>query len=148
MRVRDLFSQEDLTRIEEAIASVEKSTSGEIRVHLTRLCKNQAITEARNLFGRLNMHKTKEANGVLIYVALESKKAAVWCGTGLQDAVEEGFWNEEIDKMTNSFAKQAYTQGVIDMIQDVGRVLHKRFPTQDVGDNELSNEVSIDDDEV
>ena len=148
MRVKDLFSADDLDAIQQAIAIAEEGTTGEIRVHLTRRSREVTLVAAREMFGRVNMHKTEDCNGVLIYVDVNTRDAAVWSDVGLNDRLKASFWSDEIDGLTKRFAHGEYRLGVVEMVQDVGRVLHNFFPSgESQTANQLSNEVSIDDEE-
>ena len=77
-----------------AINNAEKITSGEIRVHIQSKCKEDVLSEAKKVFHRLKMHKTKERNGVLIFIALKSKRFAILGDSGIHEKVENDFWNE------------------------------------------------------
>ena len=78
-KVEDFLTKEEELEIIEAIRVSEKSTSGEIRVHIEKETLLEAMDRATEVFNTLEMHQTKEANGVLIYVAVNSKKFAI-CG--------------------------------------------------------------------
>ncbi|MBR2145962.1 MAG: TPM domain-containing protein, partial [Muribaculaceae bacterium] len=77
MQLDSFISIPDQGRVVDAIGEAEKMTSGEIRVHLTPKCGNDVMKEAAKTFNRLKMFKTRHRNGVLIYVAFESRKFAI-----------------------------------------------------------------------
>lgn len=68
--------QSTISRFEDAIRRAEKLTSCEVRVHLDRT-RADRVSRPREVFGALGMEKTKLRNGVLVYLALESRVVAV-----------------------------------------------------------------------
>jgi uncharacterized membrane protein len=70
---RNLFTEEEIRAIESAIAKAEQQTSGEIRLFVDLRCKGEVMDRAVWVFRRLKMHRTKERNGVLFYIALNDR---------------------------------------------------------------------------
>src|SRR6476661_2322883 len=61
-----------------AIRQAEVTTSGEIRVHLEDTCPTpEPLDRAAQVFAELGMHKTAQRNGVLFYLAWQSRQFAV-----------------------------------------------------------------------
>ena len=77
MKLDSFISIPDQGRVVDAIGDAEKMTSGEIRVHLTPKCGNDVMRDAIKTFNRLKMYKTRHRNGVLIYMAFESRTFAI-----------------------------------------------------------------------
>lgn len=128
----------------DSITLAEKMTSGEIRIHLRSKCKGDPLEEGKKIFLKLKMHKTKERNGVLIFIALESKKFAIVGDKGIHEKVGENFWNETKDKMTEYFSKDQIKEGIIAGIKNIGEKLKKHFPRKLDDINELPNVISKD----
>ena len=61
------FTQQQKDAMVAAIKQAEKDTSGEIRVHIENRSKIDVLDRAADVFAHLNMHKTAQRNGVLIY---------------------------------------------------------------------------------
>ena len=125
-----------------AITLAEKMTSGEIRVHIQARCKEDALHDAKKVFHRLKMHTTRERNGVLIFIALESKKFAILGDKGIHEKVGDSFWNETLDKMIEHFKKNQINEGIIEGIKNTGEKLKTYFPRKTDDKNELPNTVS------
>ena len=86
-----LLSASDKQLLVQAIQSAEKTTSGEIRVYLeSHLNKKEALERAQHIFIKNKMHETKQRNGVLLYVALEDKKLAIYGDQGIHEKVGGG----------------------------------------------------------
>jgi uncharacterized membrane protein len=145
MRIEDHISQEQEIRVVEAIHTAESRTSGEIKVHLERFCKGDPLDRAKSLFLQLGLHQTERRNGVIIYVALDAHKAAIWGDEGLYCQTDPGFWTAEMDTMLEHFRCGDVAGGLIRAISDIGERLAELFPRQagdDENPNELSDEVS------
>ena len=142
---KDYFSEEDINRILGAIKLAEHETSGEIRVHVEKHCPvKDVLDRTAQLFGELNMHKTSQRNGVLIYIAFEHRKFAIIGDAGINKVVEKDFWDSIRDKMSESFKQSQFTSGLISGIEMVGEKLKKYFPYQKDDKNELPDEISTD----
>lgn len=87
MTAGDLLSKESKEALVRAIRTAEKNTSGEIRVHLEQVCKGDPCLRAAYVFSRLGMFRTKDRNGVLIYLALKSHKFAIIGDSGINEKV-------------------------------------------------------------
>ena len=60
---RDLFTEQEQQQIVEAIKEAELNTSGEIRVHIERNCKEDVLDHAAFMFDELGMQNTELRNG-------------------------------------------------------------------------------------
>lgn len=136
------LTQNDEEAIVEAIQRAEKNTSGEIRVHIEKETSVATLERAMEVFRSLNMSATKDRNGVLIYVAVDSKKFAIYGDEGINEKVGTDFWNSTKDIMQNHFKKGNNKQAFIDGIKEAGTQLKKHFPFQQDDTDELSNEIS------
>ena len=81
-------------------------------------------------------------NGVLIYIAVESKKLAILGDEGINTKVPEKFWDAEKELMLTHFSKGEFTKGMELAIIEVGNILKEFFPYQSHDTNELSDEIS------
>jgi uncharacterized membrane protein len=129
-------------KVLEAIASAELETSGEIRVHMDKWCKTDPLFKAKNLFEHLGMTKTKDSNGVLIYVAVKEKKFAIIGDVGIDNVVPADFWESTKDIIKGHLSKGELVSGLESGIAEVGKQLKQYFPYQRDDENELPNEIS------
>jgi uncharacterized membrane protein len=144
MPSRQFLSEQEEQQIVEAINTAEQKTSGEIRIHLEHHCKGDALDRADQVFHNLGMDETKLQNGVLIYVATEDHKAAVYAGKGIHREVEEGFWDDVLQILISHFKQEEFEQGIEEAVHKVGNKLEELFPYHQKGDlDELSNEISF-----
>ncbi len=141
-KVEDFLTQEEEQEIVAAICVAETNTSGEIRVHLETKTSVAAIHRAAEVFHELEMHKTKNANGILIYVAVQNKLFAICGDKGINDVVPPDFWNETKNIISNHFQRGKFKQGIIEGVLLTGEKLKLYFPHQDNDVNELPNTIS------
>jgi uncharacterized membrane protein len=132
----------DKNQIVEAIAQAERGTSGEIRVHVARGSKRAVMDEAKKIFQKLGMHKTKARNGVLSFVALKNHEFSILGDTGIHAVVGDDFWKTTRDRMEARFKKDDLTGGIVAGVLDAGEKLKTYFPCHPDDQNELSNSVS------
>ena len=141
--VKNFFSKEEKDAIHKAILNAELDTSGEIRVHIESKCKGDVLNRAAYLFEKLGMHKTELRNGVLIYLAVESRQFAIIGDQGINATVPENFWDNIKTKMAEHFANGDFIEGLAIGIAMTGKQLKKHFPHQVNDINELPDEISF-----
>lgn len=141
------FTDRQREAIQLAIARAELDTSGEIRVHIDKKCTEDPMERAIEVFHKLGMHETTQKNGVLIYVATSNRKLAIVGDSGINAIVPDHFWDDERDLMIYHFRKGQFTEGLVEGIKMVGEQLKAAFPYLENDQNELSNEVTFDDNE-
>ena len=141
-KVEDFLTTKEEQEIVEAIRLSEKNTSGELRVHIEKNTSIDAFDRAMEVFHSLKMEETKERNGVLIYLAVKDKTFVIYGDQGINDKVEDTFWDATRDVMVSHFKNGDFKQGLIEGINKAGEELKKYFPYNDDDSDELSNEIS------
>ena len=90
------------------------------------------------------MNETKDRNGVLIYVAIEDKKLAIYGDQAIYEKLGIEFWYSQVQDMTGHFKKTNYVTGMEQVIAAVGHALTNHFPFDRANDtNELSDEIMV-----
>ncbi|TXD52675.1 MULTISPECIES: TPM domain-containing protein [unclassified Polaribacter] len=141
-KVEAFLTKKEEEEIISAIQIAEKNTSGEIRVHIEVSSEKDHYERALEVFYLLKMETTKDANGVLIYVAVDDKKFVICGDEGINKVIPKDFWNSTKDSIQSHFKKGDFKQGIVDGILTAGKELKIHFPYQSDDINELSNEVS------
>ena len=141
-KVEDFLTAEEEQDIVEAIRVAELNTSGEIRVHIEKTCKDDATNRALDLFHTLKMDNTKLQNAVLIYLAIEDKTFVIYGDKGINNVVKNDFWDTTKNVMQSHFKQGNFKQGLIEGILNSGEQLKKYFPYSDSDLNELTNDIS------
>ncbi len=137
------FTQQEQADLKSAIKEAELNTSGEIRLHIEKELKGDPLDRAAYLFERLGMHKTIERNGILFYLAVDSKKFAILGDAGINLKVPDNFWDNIKEEMTENFKKGNFIEGLTTGIILTGEQMKKHFPYQEDDINELSDEISF-----
>lgn len=135
------FTEADKEKLRKSIRSAESHTSGEVRVYFEKSTENEPVLQrAEEAFIALNMHETKDRNGVLFYVAFEDRVFAVVGDAGIHEKVHQEFWDSTKEILAEHFAREDYVEGLSKAILEVGRQLKAYFPWEDDDKNELSDE--------
>lgn len=137
-----ILNREEDRRVVEAIKQAELNTSGEIKVHIENRCKCDVEERSLVVFDKLNLNETRLHNGVLIYLAVKDRKFAILGDKGINDVVEEGFWNDVKDLMLSHFKEGRFAEGLEQGIQRCGEKLKAYFPYQSDDINEIPDDIS------
>ena len=143
MNAVKFFSKEEKERIKSAVKEAELSTSGEIRVHIDNHCKEDVLDRAAGWFGKLEMQKTEQRNGVLFYLAVKDQKFAILGDAGINAVTPEDFWDRIREHMAEQFSQGNFAEGLREGILMAGEALKEHFPHRSDDVNELSDEISF-----
>ncbi len=144
-----LFTSEEQEQIANTIADAEKATSGEIRIAVEKHCHGSVFERATEYFAKLDMDKTAQRNGVLIYLASEDHKFAIIGDKGINNVVPEDFWETTQVAMKAHFSSGNLAEGIIAGVALAGEKLALFFPHQSGDVNELPNDILyVDQDET
>ena len=142
MRTREFLSKLEHDRIIQAIREAESKTSGEIRVLIQRgKLKSDPLVAAQRKFHRLGMHKTRERNAVLIFVAPRVHKLAVVGDNAIHEKCGDEFWQRVVERMRTHFQNEKFSDALIEAVKEVGSVLARQFPKTVRDTNELPDDV-------
>ena len=142
MRTREFLSKLEHHQIVSAIREAESRTSGEIRVFIQRgKLSADSLEIAQKKFQRLGMHKTRERNAVLIFVAPRAHKFAVVGDKAIHEKCGEQFWRHVVSRMRMHFQSEKFSRAIAEAVQEIGKVLATHFPRTSANANELSDEI-------
>ena len=142
MRTKEFLSKLEHDRIVDAIRTAESNTSAQLRVYVQRGKLNaDPLISAQKKFQRLSMHKTRERNAVLIFVAPRAHKFAVVGDKAIHEKCGEQFWQRVVDAMRAHFQKEKFSDAIVEAIQEIGKLLEVHFPRTPISSNELPNEI-------
>lgn len=143
MKPERFLTAEQQETVVTAVRLAERGTSGEIRIHIDGECEGNPIVRAEEVFVKLGMTRTERRNGVLIYLACNSRVFAIIGDKGINDIVPEGFWEEILSDMGRRFREGLYTEGLAEAAAAIGIKLQKYFPIQADDINEQPDEISF-----
>ena len=142
MRTREFLTKLEHDRIVQAIREAEMKTSGEIRVLIQRgKLKSDPLVAARRKFHRLDMHKTRERNAVLIFVAPRAHKLAVIGDKAIHEKCGDVFWQQVTENMRTHFQNEKFSHALVEAIKEIGKLLAAHFPRTRANANELPDDV-------
>ena len=111
---KKFLAAEEQGKVLAAIAQAEDRTSGEIRLHIEGKCPtDEVLDHAKELFSRLEMEKTEQRNGVLIYLATASRRFAILGDEGIDRVVPDNFWMDVKDVMASRFQEGEFGDGLV-----------------------------------
>lgn len=142
------FHKDDLKKIGQACTDAEKTTSGEIRVSILRKRnKTQKELSIKDLalqeFFNLKMDETRDKTGILIYLLLNERKFQILADEGINAKVDPNTWDQQAEILVDFFKNKKYTDGLVTLIENMGKILTEHFPIKEDDTNELSDEVVI-----
>lgn len=144
MSRRKLRKLVDEARVQQAIESAERMTSGEICVSVAPLVLGNVRRKAERAFVRLGMVATRQRNGVLFFIVPSRRTFVILGDAGIHAQVGDEFWQRVAGIVGERFRTGEFTEGLVEGIEEVGRLLAKHFPHEGERDvNELGNGVDF-----
>ena len=138
----NILNREEDRRVVEAIKQAELNTSGEIKVHIENHCRGNVEKRSLVVFNKLKLNQTQLRNGVLIYLAVRDHKFAFLGDEGINNTVEDTFWNDVRDMMAREFKQGRFAEGLERGILRCGEKLKTYFPYQTDDVNEIPDDIS------
>ncbi len=141
MRTKEFLSKLEHDCIVQAIRDGEANTSGEIRVYIQRgRLTADPLIAAQKKFQRLGMHRTKDRNAVLIFVAPRAHKFAVVGDKAIHDKCGDELWQRLVDRMQSHLRNEKFSHALVEAIEETGKALAAHFPKRSTA-NELPDDV-------
>ncbi|MEP6586887.1 MAG: TPM domain-containing protein, partial [Candidatus Udaeobacter sp.] len=92
-------------------------------------------------FHRLGMHKTRQRNAVLIFVAPRVHKLAIVGDNAIHEKCGDEFWQRVVERMRPHFQNEKFSDALVEAIKEVGSVLARHFPKTVRDTNELPDDI-------
>lgn len=143
--LRSHLAESDLDRIAETVRQAELRTSGEIRVHVVArlLPFENARRRAVRDFRRLGMDRTRDGTGVLLFLAVKTRRFEIVADRGIDAKVGRAAWEAIAAGITTCIRRDGVAAGLCHGVERIGTFLSEHFPIAEDDTNELSNEVSF-----
>lgn len=130
----------DIASVTAAVEAAERTTSAEIVVSIAPFFLGRVWAAARRAFVRLGVSRTRERNGVLVFVAPSRRQVAVLADDGALARVDPSVWPDTATRIAAAFARGEGTAGLVDGIARLARALRGPFPHQGGDVNELPDQ--------
>ncbi len=95
--------------------------------------KNAAFTA----FFTEKLYKTKDENGILIYISLFEHRAWIIADSGINDRIPQERWQDAVSIITEGIRSKKQCSALCEAVTMIGDILEKEFPIQDEDVNEL-----------
>lgn len=83
------------------------------------------------------LYKTRDANGILIFISLLERKAWVIADSGISNRIAHERWQDAVSVITNGIREKRQCQALCQAIGMIGEILEKEFPIGADDHNEL-----------
>ncbi|MBW7857708.1 MAG: TPM domain-containing protein [Leptonema sp. (in: Bacteria)] len=149
--IRRYFSEADLKRITDAIATSELKHRGEIMFAVEARLTTQELLQRKTsrekvieAFSRLRVWDTEENNGVLIYLLLSDRRLEILADRGIHKKAGPEFFERICRDVESAYKSSQFLEGTILGIQQVSNKLEELYPRDGRIDiNELSDKPVI-----
>jgi uncharacterized membrane protein len=139
---KKFFTKTEEKHILSAIKEAELASSGEVRVFVESHCKGNIEARTIDIFKQLKMHKTRERNAVLIYVAIKDRRFTIFGDEGIHQKMGFQFWNAEAAILKSFFVDNKIIDGLSTTIISIGQILKEHFPYSTEDKNELPDTIA------
>ena len=142
------LNDDELLRISNKIKEIEKLTAGELVVSIKEKRKftekkSSLKSLAEKEFIKAGIAKTIDATGILIYLVLASKEFYILADKNINEKVEQNTWDKTAKSIGEHFVEGNFCKGILNGLEQAGKILSTHFPIKPDDVNELSNEVRI-----
>lgn len=110
------------------------------RLFLSRSQIEAEVQEAAiTSFFTEKLYKTKDANGILIFISILERKVWVLADAGINARIDLEQWQSIIDLITQGIKEKRQGEAICNAIVQIGNTLKTHFPVQENDINELHN---------
>lgn len=103
----------------------------------------RAHRAALEQFFARRVSRTRDRNGVLIYVSLAERYARIVADDGIAAKVDQDVWQSAVDALVACMSQRRVGDGFVTAIESCGAVLAAHFPSDGGGPNELPNKLIV-----
>lgn len=149
-RVRQLFPQSLLQKIEVGIGASEQQHQGQLRFVIESSFNASAIfsgttprARALEWFGSLRVWDTEHNSGVLVYISMADHAIEVIADRGINNKVNPQAWIDVCALMQVKFAEKDYAEGLESGLAAINTLLMTHMPRKTPLVNELPDDVIL-----
>ncbi|MDA8142145.1 MAG: TPM domain-containing protein [Desulfobacteraceae bacterium] len=85
------------------------------------------------------LYRTRDANGILIYISVFERKVWVLADRGIHAKVANGQWDGVVARITEGIRQKKAATAICEAVAEIGAVLKTHFPIKADDTNELRN---------
>jgi uncharacterized membrane protein len=129
MKIHHFLSRVEHDRIHRAIQDAERGTAGRIVVYVSHERTPDPVKSAEKAFRKLRLESAEQKTGFLLFLAPKARKFAVIGGTALHEKWGQIGWDRLAGLVAGHFKEERYTEGLMAVINEVGRRFQADFPS-------------------
>ncbi len=95
-------------------------------------------------FFRHGLYRTREANGILVFISVFEHKVWVLADHGINTKVPAGQWEAIVTRITDGIRSKRPAAAICEAAESIGATLAEHFPVRDDDTNELKNVIVSD----
>ena len=95
-------------------------------------------------FFRHGLYRTREANGILVFISVFEHKVWVLADHGINAKVAAGEWDAIVTRITDGIRSKRAAVAICEAVESIGTTLAEHFPVRDDDTNELKNVIVSD----
>ena len=95
-------------------------------------------------FFRHGLYRTKNANGILLFISVFEHKVWVLADHGIHTRVPAGQWDAIVDRVIAGIRNQRAAAAICEAVETIGAILSQHFPVDSDDVNELKNIIVTD----
>ena len=138
----NFLTRRERKQIVNTIQDIERKTSGELRIYIEGECPcSNPLERTKEIFQHLGMDKTQLRNGVLLYIASESRVFSILGDQAIYEKAGNDFWQGKITLMATFFKNQQFAEGIEVGLKNIGESLIAYFPSTGARKNELPDDI-------
>ncbi len=90
-------------------------------------------------FYREQLHKTRDANGILLYISVMEKKVWVLGDSNINARIDQQEWDQTVIELTAGIKEGRPAEAICQAVRRVGQILSSHFPYRKDDQDELHN---------
>ncbi len=94
---------------------------------------------ATTAFFTHGLYRTRDANGILIFLSMLERKVWILADQGINARVPAGHWDALVTAITTGIRQKRATEAVCEAVAAIGAILETHFPVQADDRDELDN---------
>jgi putative membrane protein len=110
------------------------------RPFISRREIDEEVEEAAiTAFFKQGLYRTRDANGVLLFISVFEHKVWLLADKGIHEKVSKGEWENLVAGITQGILKGQRVDAICSAIDNIGDLLQSHFPIKSDDTNELKN---------
>ena len=126
-----------------AVLGITSIPAIRMRVVPEPLKRSRVRRAALQQFLAKGLHQTRDRTGVLIFAALDERRAEVIADEAVYNKVDKDVWGEALDALMLGMKKDDPGGGFVEAVRLCGEVLARHFPPKADNPNELPDQVVV-----